>query len=84
MPVHGFRTLPAGPGALARNTVAPCPGNARPFRMITRPMPLQAKAFDRLGPLMGGAGRKRARSGQTVPVDPLPETSDLFRIGDVR
>ncbi len=70
--------------SITRNTVEPCLENAQTFRMITRPTPLQAQAFALLGPLMGREGRKRARSGQTVPVDPLPEKSDLFRIGDVR
>ncbi len=83
MPVHSFRTLLDDLGTLIRNTVEPCLENARPFRMITRPTPLQERAFDLLGPLMGREGRKRARSGQTCPVDPLPEKSDLFRIGDL-
>ncbi len=82
--VHSFRTLPADPGTITRNTVEPCLQNAQAFRMITRPTSLQERALDWLGPLMGREGPKRARSAQTYPVKPPPEKPDLFRIGDVR
>ncbi|MCY4259861.1 MAG: hypothetical protein OXC91_06325 [Rhodobacteraceae bacterium] len=49
LPVHSFRTLLADLGTITRNTVEPCLKNARPFRMITRPTPLQARALDLLG-----------------------------------
>jgi hypothetical protein len=48
-PVHSFQTLLADLATLARNTVATPSAPGRPFTILTRPTPLQQKAFDLLG-----------------------------------
>ena len=48
-PVHSFRNLLAHLATVTRNTVAPRLPGAEPFEVITRPTPLQHKAFQLLG-----------------------------------
>jgi hypothetical protein len=48
-PVHSFRTLLADLATLARNTVVAANALDRPFTILTRPTPIQQKAFDLLG-----------------------------------
>ena len=48
-PVHSFQTLLADLATLARNTVVTANAPDRPFTILTRPTPIQQKAFDLLG-----------------------------------
>jgi hypothetical protein len=48
-PVHSFRSLLADLATLARNTVVTPAAPDRPFTILTRPTPIQQKAFDLLG-----------------------------------
>ena len=48
-PVHSFQSLLADLATLARNTVVTAGAPDRPFTILTRPTPLQQKAFDLLG-----------------------------------
>jgi Transposase DDE domain len=48
-PVHSFQTLLADLSTLARNTVVTASAPNRPFTILTRPTPIQHKAFDLLG-----------------------------------
>ena len=48
-PVHSFQTLLADLATLARNTVVTAKAPDRPFTILTRPTPIQQKAFDLLG-----------------------------------
>jgi hypothetical protein len=48
-PVHSFQTLLADLATLARNTVVTPAAPDRPFTILTRPTPIQQKAFDLLG-----------------------------------
>jgi hypothetical protein len=48
-PVHSFQTLLADLATLARNTVVTANAPNRPFIILTRPTPIQQKAFDLLG-----------------------------------
>jgi hypothetical protein len=48
-PVHSFQTLLADLATLARNTVVTANAPDRPFTILTRPTPVQQKAFDLLG-----------------------------------
>ena len=48
-PVHSFQTLLADLATLARNTVTTPSAPDRPFTVLTRPTPIQQKAFDLLG-----------------------------------
>jgi hypothetical protein len=48
-PVHSFQTLLADLATLARNTVLTPSAPDRPFTILTRPTPIQQKAFDLLG-----------------------------------
>jgi hypothetical protein len=48
-PVHSFQTLLADLATLARNTVVTANAPERPFTILTRPTPIQQKAFDLLG-----------------------------------
>jgi len=48
-PVHSFPTLLADLATLARNTVVTANAPNRPFTILTRPTPIQQKAFDLLG-----------------------------------
>ena len=48
-PVHSFRTLLRDLATVCRNTVAPQVPGAEPFDVVTRPTPLQQKAFRLLG-----------------------------------
>ena len=48
-PVHSFQTLLADLATLAKNTLQPKDGSAKPFEMITTPTPLQQRALDLLG-----------------------------------
>ena len=48
-PVHSFQTLLADLATLARNTVVTASAPDRPFTILTRPTPIQQKAFDLLG-----------------------------------
>ena len=48
-PVHAFQTLLADLATLTRNTVVTAGAPDRPFTILTRPTPLQQKAFDLLG-----------------------------------
>ena len=47
-PVHSFQSLLADLATLARNTVVTAIAPGRPFTVLTRPTPLQQKAFDLL------------------------------------
>jgi transposase len=49
MPVHSFRSLMADLMTLARNTLVTAPAPDHPFTIVTRPTPIQQKAFDLLG-----------------------------------
>ena len=49
VPVHSFQTLLADLATLARNTVVTVNAPDRPFTILTRPTPIQQKAFDLLG-----------------------------------
>ena len=48
-PVHSFQSLLADLATLARNTVVAANAPERPFTILTRPTPIQQKAFDLLG-----------------------------------
>ena len=48
-PVHSFQTLLADLSTLARNTVVTANAPNSPFTILTRPTPIQQKAFDLLG-----------------------------------
>jgi len=48
-PVHSFQSLLADLSTLARNTVVTANAPDRPFTILTRPTPIQQKAFDLLG-----------------------------------
>ena len=48
-PVHSFQTLLTNLATLARNTVVIATAPDRPFTILTRPTPIQQKAFDLLG-----------------------------------
>ena len=48
-PVHSFQSLLADLATLARNTVTTAIAPDRPFTVLTRPTPIQQKAFDLLG-----------------------------------
>ena len=47
-PVHSFQTLLADLATLARNTIVTALAADRPFTVLTRPTPVQQKAFDLL------------------------------------
>jgi transposase len=47
-PVHSFRTLLDDLATLAKNTLRPKDGSAKPFEMVTNPTPLQQRALDLL------------------------------------
>ena len=47
--VHSFQSLLADLATLARNTVVTANAPDRPFTILTRPTPIQQKAFDLLG-----------------------------------
>ena len=49
LPVHSFQSLLADLATLARNTVVTANAPDRPFTILTRPTPIQQKAFDLLG-----------------------------------
>src|SRR3954464_576796 len=49
LPVHSFRTLLADLATLARNTIITAINPNYPLSVITRPTPVQQKAFDLLG-----------------------------------
>ena len=49
LPVHSFHTLLADLATLARNTVVTANAPDHPFTILTRPTPIQQKAFDLLG-----------------------------------
>jgi transposase len=49
LPVHSFRTLLADLATLARNTVTTAINPLYPLTVVTRPTPVQQKAFDLLG-----------------------------------
>ena len=48
-PVRSFQTLLADLATLTRNTVVTASAPDRPFTILTRPTPIQQKAFDLLG-----------------------------------
>jgi transposase len=48
-PVHSFQSLIADLATLARNTVVTAIAPNQPFTILTRPTPIQQKAFDLLG-----------------------------------
>jgi hypothetical protein len=48
-PVHSFQTLLEDLATVAKNTLQPKDGSAKPFEMITNPTHLQQRAFDLLG-----------------------------------
>jgi transposase len=48
-PVHSFQTLLADLATLAKNTLQPRDGSAKPFEMLTTPTVLQQRALDLLG-----------------------------------
>ena len=47
-PVHSFQSLLADLATLARNTVVTAIAPGRPFTILTRPTPIQQKAFELL------------------------------------
>jgi hypothetical protein len=49
LPVHSFRTLLADLATLARNTIITAINPRYPLTVVTRPTPVQQKAFDLLG-----------------------------------
>jgi hypothetical protein len=49
LPVHSFRTLLADLATLARNTIVTAINPLYPMAVVTRPTPVQQKAFDLLG-----------------------------------
>jgi transposase len=49
LPVHSFRTLLADLATLARNTIITAINPRYPLSVVTRPTPVQQKAFDLLG-----------------------------------
>jgi hypothetical protein len=49
LPVHSFRSLLADLATLARNTVITAIAPLSPLTVLTRPTPIQQKAFDLLG-----------------------------------
>ena len=49
LPVHSFRTLLADLATLARNTIVTAINPNYPLTVVTRPTPVQQKAFDLLG-----------------------------------
>jgi transposase len=49
VPVHSFQSLMADLATLARNTIVTAIAPDRPFTLLTRPTPIQQKAFDLLG-----------------------------------
>jgi hypothetical protein len=49
LPVHSFHTLLADLATLARNTIVTAIAPNQPFTVLTRPTPIQQKAFDLLG-----------------------------------
>jgi hypothetical protein len=49
VPVHSFQSLLADLATLARNTIVTAIAPDRPFTVLTRPTPIQQKAFDLLG-----------------------------------
>ena len=49
LPVHSFRTLLADLATLARNTIVTAINPNYPLAVVTRPTPVQQKAFDLLG-----------------------------------
>jgi hypothetical protein len=49
LPVHGFQTLLADLATIAENRIRPKLPGAEAFDQITRPTPLQRRAFDLLG-----------------------------------
>jgi len=49
LPVHSFRTLLADLATLARNTIVTAINPLYPLTVMTRPTPVQQKAFDLLG-----------------------------------
>jgi Transposase DDE domain len=49
LPVHSFRTLLADLGTMTRNTIITAINPRYPLTLVTRPTPVQQKAFDLLG-----------------------------------
>src|SRR6185437_6464900 len=49
LPVHSFRSLLADLASLARNTLTTAITPLYPLTVLTRPTPIQQKAFDLLG-----------------------------------
>ena len=49
LPVHSFRSLLADLATLARNTITTAISPLHPLTVLTRPTPIQQKAFDLLG-----------------------------------
>ena len=49
LPVHSFHTLLADLATLARNTIITAINPLYPLTVVTRPTPVQQKAFDLLG-----------------------------------
>jgi transposase len=49
LPVHSFRTLLADLATMARNTIITAINPLYPLTVVTRPTPVQQKAFDLLG-----------------------------------
>jgi hypothetical protein len=49
LPVHSLRTLLADLATLARNTIITAINPNYPLTVVTRPTPIQQKAFDLLG-----------------------------------
>ena len=49
LPVHSFRSLMADLATLARNTIITAITPNHPLTIMTRPTPIQNKAFDLLG-----------------------------------
>jgi hypothetical protein len=49
LPVHSFRTLLADLATLARNTIVTAINPLYPLNVVTRPTPVQQRAFELLG-----------------------------------
>jgi hypothetical protein len=59
LPVHSFRPMLADPATLARNTITTAVTPNYPLTVLTRPTPIQQKAFDLLGIKCSAASRRQ-------------------------
>jgi hypothetical protein len=59
-PVHSFRSLPADLATLARKTIVTAIAPKQPLTVLTRPTPIQQKAFDLLRILLACTQQQHA------------------------